>query len=45
MIDACVLVLNQYVTVECNQSIVMIKTRNIHVYLDLDAASANAKIG
>ena len=27
-IDACVLVLNQYVTVECNQSIFMIKTRN-----------------
>ena len=24
----CVLVLNQYVTVECNQSICMIKTRN-----------------
>ena len=27
VIDACLLVLNQYVTVECNQSIFMIKTR------------------
>ena len=27
-IDACVLVLNQYDTVDCNQSIFMIKTRN-----------------
>ena len=32
-IDACVLVLNQYVTLECNQSIFMIKTRNYSLYI------------
>ena len=45
LIDACLLVLNQYVTVECNQSIFMIKTR-IDTFLScIEVVSENVKIG